>query len=115
MRVPAQAYVQSRVSARFTAPDGRRRTGQVQAVDGTPKGTAERIWVTWSGDVVPAPPPASKSSQLADLAAAGSGLGPAAFLLVAGKAIRGGLNRRRMATWDAEWAAVEPRWTRQRW
>jgi hypothetical protein len=112
---PSDGYAQPYVSASWTAPDERRRTGQIQVDAGTTKGTARRIWVTGPGDVVPPPLPASESSQLADLAAVGAGLGLVVFFLLAGTTTRHILNRKRMATWDAEWAAVEPRWNRQRW
>jgi hypothetical protein len=35
--------------------------------------------------------------------------------LLARTVLRRALNRQRMAAWDAGWAAVEPRWNRQRW
>jgi hypothetical protein len=107
---------QSWVSARWTAPGGRQRTGQVKVGDGTPKGSTTRIWVTGTGDMAPPPLAASECSRLADYAAAGAGLGLAVMFLIAGTALRHVLNRRRMAAWDAGWAAAEPRWShRQRW
>jgi hypothetical protein len=112
---PPKGEAQSWVNATWTAPDGRRRTGQVLAGDGALKGSTERIWVSRSGDQAPPPLPAAEAPQLAILAAAGAGLGLAVFLLIVGTAIKHALYRRRMATWDAQWAAVEPRWNRQRW
>jgi hypothetical protein len=106
---------QSWVNATWTAPDGRQRTGQVQVDDGTPKGYAERIWVTGSGDMAPPPLPVSEFPQLAELAAVGAGLGLAILFLVARAAIRHALDRRRMAAWDAGWVVAERRWNRQRW
>jgi hypothetical protein len=103
------------VDARWTAPDGRQRTGQVQVANGTPKGSREKIWVTGSGDMAPPPLPASELSQMADCAAAGAGIGLAILVLIARTVLRRALNRQRMAAWDAGWAAVEPRWNRQRW
>jgi len=112
---PTNGEGQSWTSAAWTAPNGQRRTGQVQVDDGTLKGSTERIWVTWSGDQAPPPLPAQEVSQLAVAAAAGVGLGLAVFLLIVARATRQVLNRRRMAAWDTEWTAVEPRWNRQRW
>ncbi|HUN31835.1 MAG TPA: hypothetical protein VMU95_07425 [Trebonia sp.] len=111
---PAHALTRT-AAARWTAPDGRARTGQVQVNDTAAKGTAERIWVTWSGDVAAPPLSASESAQLADLTALGAGLGLAVFFLLACLAMRRAFDRRRLATWEAEWAAVEPWWNRQRW
>ncbi|HUN31149.1 MAG TPA: hypothetical protein VMU95_03950 [Trebonia sp.] len=112
---PSKGEAQAWANAAWTAPDGRRRTGQVQVDDGTLKGSAERIWVTWPGDQAPPPLPAREVSQLAVVAGVGSGLGLAVFLLIAARAARQVLNRRRLAAWDAEWTAVEPRWNHQRW
>jgi len=112
---PSKGEAQSWTSATWTAPNGQRRTGRVQVDEGTLKGSAERIWVTWSGDQAPPPLPAQEVSHLAVAAAIGAGLGLAVFLFIAARATRRVLNRRRMAAWDAEWTAVEPRWNRQRW
>ena len=106
---------QAWVNATWTAPDGRLRTGQVQVNDGTPKGYAERIWVTRSGDMAPHPLPVAEFPQLTELAAAGAGLGLAILFLVASAAIRNALDRRRMKAWDAGWVVAERRWNRQRW
>jgi hypothetical protein len=108
-------YGKSWVSARWTAPNGRPRTGQVEIAGGTPKGSSDRIWVTTSGDVAPPPLLASEVSQIADCAAVAAGLGLAVVCLIAQAAMRHALNRRRMAAWDAGWAAAEPRWNHQRW
>jgi hypothetical protein len=115
--VPSSGYALavSWVDGRWTAPDGRQRTGQVQAASGTPKGSRETIWVTGSGDMAPPPLPASELSQMAECAAAGAGIGLVVLLLIARAVMRHALNRRRMAAWDAGWAAVEPRWNHQRW
>jgi len=111
----AGALAGSWVNARWTAPSGRQRTGQVEVANGTPEGSLEKIWVTGSGDMTPPPLPASELSEMAECAAAGAGLGLVTVFLIARTAARHALNRRRMAAWDAGWAAVEPRWSHQRW
>ena len=103
------------VNARWTAPDGQRRTGQILVQDSTPTGEAVRIWVTDGGTA--APPPLQKQDivRLADLAAGGAVLVLAGALIAAWAVARRALNRQRMAAWEAGWATAEPRWNRQSW
>jgi hypothetical protein len=103
------------VNAAWTAPDGRVRTGQIQVSTGTAKGAPTRIWVTGSGDVVSAPLRAGQIPRLADLAATVTVLVLIVVFASLGILIRFAFNRRRLAAWDDEWAAIEPRWNRQRW
>ena len=112
---PASALAVSWVSARWAGPDGRPRTGLVKVATGTPKGSHEKIWVTGPGDLAPPPLQAPELAEMADCAAAGAGLGLAVLFLVAITTMRHALSRRRMAAWEAEWAAVEPRWNPQHW
>lgn len=109
------SWARSWVSATWAAPDGRQRTGQLLVDDGTPRGSAERIWVTRSGDTAPPPLPASEFSQLADLAAVIAGMMLAALLLTVRMIISRVLNRERMAAWETGWEDAERRWNHQRW
>jgi hypothetical protein len=105
---------QTWVSATWTAPDGRQRTGWIQVPDSTRKGSPERIWVTGNGDVAAPPLPVTGISLLAGRAAFGA-ITVLIFLgLAAGSAVRHVINRRNMAAWDAEWTATEPLWNHQR-
>ncbi|MGV9941323.1 Rv1733c family protein [Streptomyces sp. NPDC003401] len=96
---------------RWTDTDGVVRTGAALVRSGTPAGATVRVWVDRKGTVTG--PPAS------GLNATTSGWlmgGMAAFGVVAtsGAAWTGTrllLDRRRYAQWDAEWNAVEPRWS----
>jgi hypothetical protein len=106
---------QCSVNARWTAPDGQRRTGQIMVQDGTPTGETVKIWVTDDGTVAPPPLPQQEIVRLADLAAAGAVIVLAGALIAAWAAARRALDRQRMAAWEAEWAAAEPRWNRQSW
>jgi hypothetical protein len=40
--------------------------------------------------------------------------GLAVLLIMAAWLVRGGIDRRRMAAWDADWLANGPRWSRRR-
>lgn len=103
------------VNARWTAPDGKRQTGQIQVDDSTGRGSRERIWVTASGRLVAPPLPAGQVSELADWAELISSLVVIAVFLTIAAMLKIALNRRSSALIEAEWAAIEPRWNRQRW
>lgn len=103
------------VTATWTAPEGTPRTAQIQVDAGLPRGSRQRIWVTSSGDPTAPPLPASQISQLGELAAMVGLLVVIAVFLSIAIVLRLAFRRRRSAAIDAEWAAAEPRWNRQRW
>jgi hypothetical protein len=99
--------------ARWTAPDGQRRTGQVPAQVGSLAGDMVTIWVNSAGQL--AYPPIGQS-QIASRVIAVVALTPAALgivLLVVLWLARSVLDRRRLADWAVEWSAVEPQWTKR--
>lgn len=99
--------------ARWTAPDGRRRVGEVPAAVGSRAGREVHIWVDNSGQLVY--PPIGQG-QIASRVIAVVALTPAILaimLLGVGWLIRRLLDRRRMGGWAAEWSAVEPLWTKR--
>lgn len=99
--------------ARWTAPDGRQRTGQVPALEGTRAGSTVRIWVNNIGQLTY--PPIGQG-QIASRVIAVVALTPAVvaiILLGVGWVIRRLVDRRRLASWAAEWSAVEPLWTKR--
>jgi len=99
--------------AKWTAPDGRRRVGEVPAAVGSRAGRKVPIWVDSIGQLVY--PPIGQG-QIASRIIAVVALTPAILaiiLLGAGWLIRRLLDRRRMASWAAEWSAVEPLWTKR--
>jgi hypothetical protein len=110
---PYTLITQTWVSAKWTAPDGRQRTGPIQVPDSTQKGSSERIWVAGNGDVA-APLPMTEIARLADRTAFGAIMVLICLFLITGSVIRHVINRQHMAAWDAEWAVTEPRWSRQR-
>ena len=110
---PSWALAPPLVRARWTAPDGRRRTGEVRAPAGARAGRTVQVWVTADGWQTG---PRLQSSQLAVRVIFTAVAVPAvlgAVLLSAGLLARGLLERRRLAVWDADWRATEPRWTSQ--
>jgi hypothetical protein len=99
--------------ARWTAPDGRRRVGEVPAAVGSRAGRKVPIWVNDVGQLVY--PPIGQG-QIASRVIAVVALTPAILaiiLLGVGWLIRRLLDRRRMVGWATEWSAVEPLWTKR--
>ncbi len=103
--------------ARWRAPDGRERVGQLTSVTApgiwdVPAGTRVRVWVTSAG--IPVQPPSSlESFSVAALAAASTAGGSALALLICYWLCRLLLDRQRLRAWESAWAATEPRWTRR--
>jgi hypothetical protein len=101
------------VLARWTIPGGRARTGRIPVSDRVAAGRTVRLWVDSAG--APAGPPLNHRQVLADeatgavVATVALGL---ALLCLAG-AGRRVLHRRRLADWEAAWAAVGPEWTKR--
>ena len=101
------------VLARWTTPDGRARTGRIPVSTDLAAGRTVRLWVDSAGSP-PGPPPnlwAVLTRQAAATVVATSGLG--IVLLCLAWAGRWVLDRRRLADWQAGWAAVGPQWTRR--
>ena len=96
--------------ARWTA-GGREHTGRVPASAGSRPGQAVRIWVDGAGRPVNAPGARADVPLRVGLAVAGTELGLALALALAGWAGRSVLDRRRLAAWDRDWRATAPLWT----
>jgi hypothetical protein len=113
---PYQAYAlsDSLVRARWTAPDGQRRTGQVSAPVGARSGSRVSIWTDRAGHVTSEPIRPDQVTSQALLAALIAPVVLAFLLLSAGLLTHQVLERRRLAAWDEDWRATGPQWTRQR-
>jgi hypothetical protein len=99
--------------AKWTAPDGRQRTGEVPAPVGSRAGRPVPIWVNNSGQLVY--PPIGQG-QIASRVIAVVALTPAVLaviLLGVSWLVRRLLDRRRISGWATEWSAVEPLWTKR--
>jgi len=105
------ATLAARAQARWTAPDDRVVTGEIPVPPGTAAGTTVRLWATNDGQ--PTEPPLQDSQVCGSAYFAGtfSVLTFGALLAITGLLARWVLDRRRMAAWEAEWRATEPRWT----
>lgn len=103
----------AQADCRWTAPDGHVVTELVVVPAGATAGSTVLVWTNHSGQLVTPLQPAQIQSR--DRMAAGAAV---TVVLVtaglAGLAVRRGLNRRRMAAWEADWLATGPRWTSRR-
>jgi len=98
---------------RWAGPGGAPRTGTVAAPPGAPAGRTILMWVDAAGR--PAGQPLHRSQVRAEAATAAV-LAPLLLGVLAscaGLLAHGGLGLRRMAAWDTDWRATEPRWTRR--
>lgn len=96
--------------ARWTAPDGTVRTGDVKAPIGSSRGVWVTVWTDARGTIVAEPLPATTAHVQAGVTG-----GAIAFAVCAGALLGCGitsklLDRRRTAQWATEWAEVGPRW-----
>jgi len=101
------------VRARWTAPDGRTRTGQIPVSGGLAAGRTVQLWVDASGS--PAGPRLTHRAVLATEATAAvlatCALGILLLCLTwAGQWL---LDRRRLTEWDTAWSSVGPQWTKR--
>jgi hypothetical protein len=113
---PAAGYTGflSQVRARWTAPDGARRTGMVLAQPRQRAGSTVRVWADAAGRLTGPPPTARQVRGQAVVAAVLAPVCLGWILLYAGQLAHYLLGRRRLAAWDAEWRTTGPQWTRQR-
>jgi len=97
--------------ARWKAPDGQVRTGQVFALSGATVGSTVMVWVNQAGQLADSPLVTNQVTGRTDMARVLAVVGLAVALIAIGLAGHGSLHRRRLARWDAEWTATGPRWS----
>jgi hypothetical protein len=108
----AQQWSPATAQARWTAPDGARRTGWVPAPAGAPADASVRVWVNAFGR--PAEPPLrhSQVEGQAVMAAVVAVFAVAMLLSGAGLFARQVADRRRLVAWDTQWRETGPKWSR---
>jgi hypothetical protein len=99
------------VPARWSAPDGRTRTGDVLAPVGASKGSTVSTYVDASGNFTDPPPSRGEVVGNVFMTVTLVGLSVLAILLAAEAVSHQILERRRLKAWDTEWQTVAPRWT----
>ena len=102
------------IKARWQAPDGKIRTGELLMTADAAAGHSTQIWVDRTGRLTGPPLSADQVTGQVQLAAGVAVGGLAAMLITAAWLVRSGLDRRRMAAWDADWLANGPRWSPRR-
>jgi hypothetical protein len=100
--------------ARWKAPDGQTRTGEVFVLSGTAAGSTVMVWVNQSGQLADSPLQHGEVTARVVMARVLAVAALAVTLIVVGWAARWALDRRRLAAWDAEWLATGPRWSSRR-
>jgi hypothetical protein len=103
------------VEATWTSATGVRRTGEVLAPAGSGKGSTIPVWTDAAGNLVNPPLVASQVAGQGEMGAVAAIAGLGALYLCEAAIVRGVVNRRRLAAWDADWAVTAPAWNRQRW
>ncbi|MFE0101009.1 hypothetical protein [Streptomyces sp. NPDC059009] len=96
------------VSVRWTTEAGERRTGTARVTVGLRTGDRVDIWLDRRGDLVGAPWDDSDLWLRALSTGAGAAAVGAGAALVTGWAVRLGLDHRRLAAWEREWATTAP-------
>ncbi len=102
------------VRASWAPPGGRARAGTVLAPPGARAGSTVQVWADRSGPVAGT---VLTGDEITARAIAAGMLAVACLaIVVAGlaRAARWLLDRQRLATWAAEWAATGPQWARDR-
>jgi hypothetical protein len=102
------------VSARWVGPDGTPRSGEIIADAGGPAGTAIVIRTNARGTPVSTGADRQYALERALTLGAMALWGVALSAAVVGLAIRRGLERRRLVSWQIGWTMVEPRWSGRR-
>ncbi|MFL4946589.1 hypothetical protein ACJ6WE_04280 [Streptomyces sp. MMS24-I31] len=100
---------------RWTATDGTSHAGQARVRPGSAVGTPVTVWTDSQGRLVTRPATAAQARTRAVVIGGLVGVSGAAVPFVAGRVLRGRLERRRMDQWDTEWARFGPLWGRKTW
>lgn len=106
-----QASLDPLVPARWTAPGGAPRVGQVYAPGGARTAAIVMVWTDNSGRLEGLPLQRDDVAARGALAALLAAVLAATVLAVTGIVVRRAVDKRRLAAWDADWSQVGPQWT----
>jgi hypothetical protein len=106
------AVVLSLAQARWQVPGGAERVGQIPVPAKAQRGSTVPIWVSQQGTLESQPLTRRQATSFAWTAGVAAGLGLAVLLALLAYLIHLRMNRRRLAVWEADWAATGPRWSR---
>ncbi|MER7055144.1 MULTISPECIES: hypothetical protein [unclassified Streptomyces] len=103
-----------RTTVRWSTPGGTERSTSARVPAGTRHGDTVDVWLDSRGRSVPPPADGAAVRQHSVAVGACTTIGAALTVLLAHRAVRTVLLRRRMAGWDRDWALTEPQWTHRR-
>ncbi|WP_406728951.1 hypothetical protein WJ438_36320 [Streptomyces sp. GD-15H] len=98
---------------RWIAPDGTLRTGRAEAEPGSKAGSVVTVWTDGAGRIVSEPPSGADAQFQIVMAGLTVAAASGGLVLLGGRLVRGRLQRRRAAAWEAEWQLVEPTWRKR--
>ena len=101
------------VPARWTAPDGTARSGDILVSAGTTAGTTIPSWTDAAGQLVTTPRDRGEIVERAVVLAAFAAAALVLALAGVETAVRRAFDRYRMAAWQAAWSRIEPQWSRR--
>lgn len=115
-RAPGSAGGADRVWARvfWRTADGSGHAGQVRVAPGTAAGGPVTVWTDPRGRLVSKPSTAGQAHLRGALLGALAGLSTAVVPFVAGRALCGRLEQRRLDQWETEWARFDSLWGKGR-
>jgi hypothetical protein len=102
------------LSVRWAAPGRSWRTGEITRAENAVTGTATAVCIGPDGGLADPPLTRDQITGRAVLTAIAAVGAVALLLAAAGRVVSFVLDRRRLACWEADWSATEPRWTRRR-
>jgi hypothetical protein len=106
------ALVSSLAQARWQVPGGAERVGQIPVPAKAQRGSTVPIWISRQGTPESQPLTRWQATSFAWTAGVVAGLGLALALALLAYLTHLTMNRRRLAAWEADWAATGPRWSR---
>ncbi len=101
----------SSVQARWSGSNGVEETGPIQATNGLAAGTRVQIWLNHDGEITTAPVGGTIAVVQAVIVATVLWVGVGFLFIAIFLGVRRGLNKSRLAAWEAEWRQVGPQWT----
>jgi hypothetical protein len=103
-----------RLSVRWAKLDGASQIGQITRAVGAKAGSTVTVWTDKQGRLAHAPLSRAQVADQVIRAAVATLLVLALMLATVGWVVSLILDRRRLASWEADWAVVEPQWTHRR-
>lgn len=102
------------LSVRWAKPDGASQIGQITRAVEAKVGSTVTVWTDKQGRLAHAPLSRAQIADRVIRAAIATLLALALMLATVARVVSLTLDRRRLASWEADWAVVKPQWTHRR-